>query len=261
MADKFRQQNARPTYTPMEIRITLSKAEDGVEPVRVPYQEACRHVLWPAIISRPNMQFAVGILAQFTQNPSEAHWNTLKHVIQYLYTTRDLWLVLGGLEPRVCGYADVDWGSQLNRHSISGYVFFIGSGAMSWSSKKQNLIALLTAEAEYIVAAHAAKDVLWIWSFLQELDSVPMGAIILKCDNQLAIALCKDSKYHACTKHMDIRYHFIQEVVKDGIIIPEYVPTDENPANIFTKSLGRITQEVPIHDWTLGVLLRGSIGI
>jgi hypothetical protein len=93
----------------------------------------------------------------------------------------------------MCRFANADWGSQLNHHLISGYVFFIGSGAMSWSSKKQSLIALSMAEAEYIAAAHAAKEVLWVWSILQELESLPPGATTLKCNKQSAITLCKDS--------------------------------------------------------------------
>jgi len=89
----------------------------------VPYQEACGHVLWPAVMTRPDIRFPIGLLVQFTKNPAEIHWNNLKRVIRYLYTTRDLWLHLGGKETIIEGFTDSDWASQNDRHSVSGYVF------------------------------------------------------------------------------------------------------------------------------------------
>jgi hypothetical protein len=243
MAEKFGQSTARPAYTPMEVGAVLTKADESSKPITAPYQEACGHVLWPAVISRPDVQFAVGILAQFTQNPTEAHWQALKRVVRYLYTTRDLWLILGGEKTGAYGFADADWASQPHRHSISGYAFVLGTGTISWSSKKQGLIALSTAEAEYVAAAHATKEVLWLRSFLQELDSLVAGPTILKCDNQSAIALCKDNKFHARTKHMDIRYHFVREAVEAGTITMEYVVSEENVADLLTKPLGRTRHE------------------
>ena len=85
----------------------------------------------------------------------------------------------------------------------------MGAGAISWSLKKQHIVALSSTEAEYIVQTHVAKEALWLCSFLQELCSAPDDPLILNCDNQGAIALAKDNKFHMCTKHIDMCYHFI----------------------------------------------------
>jgi hypothetical protein len=239
MANRFELADAKPVWTPMEVGAVLSKDQCPTEPIRAPYQEACGHVLWPAIISRPDVQFAVGLLARFMQNPAEVHWAALKRVMRYLYTTRDLWLTLGGGAGGLEGFCDADWAMQLDRHSVSGYVFRIGGGAITWSSKRQSIVALSTAEAEYIAAVHAAKEAMWLRILLNELDAGPNGAVVLRCDNQSAIALCKDSKFHARTKHFDIRYHFIREAVENRSIAISYIPSDQNIADILTKALAR----------------------
>ena len=115
----------------------------------------------------------------------------------------------------------------------------MGAGAISWSSKKQHVVALSSTEAEYIVQTHAAKEALWLHSFLQELCSTPDDPLILNCDNQGAIALAKDNKFHARTKHIDVRYHFIHEAVEDGKVAVQYIPTRDNVSEIFTKLLAK----------------------
>ena len=91
----------------------------------------------------------------------------------------------------------------------------MGARAILWGSKNQHVVALLSTKAEYIVQTHVAKEVLWLCSFLQELCSAPDDLLILNCDNQGAIALAKDNKFHVCTKHIDVCYHFICEAVED----------------------------------------------
>lgn len=152
----------------------------------VPYIEAIGSVLWPVVVSRPDAAFAIGVLSQFIQNPGPAHWEGLKRVINYLGCTKNLWLTFGGRKDNpIEGFCDADWAGQKHRHSISGFSFHYGVGAVSWSSKKQNIVALSSTEAEYVAQTHAAKEA------------------IISCDNQGAIALAKDNKYHSRTKHID----------------------------------------------------------
>jgi hypothetical protein len=134
----------------------------------------------------------------------------------YLFTTKDLLLVMGGSDDTVEGYADADWGSQLDRHSISSYAFRYGCGAITWSSKRQPIVALSTAEVEYIAAAHAAKEACWLRSFLTEIGRDMSRPIEFRCDNQATIAICHDNKFHGRTKHIDIRYHYVREAVDAG---------------------------------------------
>jgi hypothetical protein len=181
----------------------------------------------------------MGVLARFTQNPGEIHWKAIKRVIKYLYTTRELRLVLGGQDKSIEGYADADWASQADRHSVSGYAFRYGCGVVTWSSKRQPIVALSSTEAEYIAAAHAAKEIYWLRAFLGEIGRDMAQPTIFRCDNQSTIAICRDNKFHARTKHIDIRYHFVREAVEAGHIVAHYIPTDENLADIFTKALSR----------------------
>ena len=192
------------------------------------------------MITRPDCAFAIGILSQFIQNPGNAHWEALKWVIVYLGATKDLWLTFGGRSQKLVeGFCDSNYANQQDHHSIVGFAYHFGQGAISWSSKKQQVIALSTVKAEYIAQAHAAKEALWLRSFVNEIRKEPVRAITINSDNQGAIALLKDNKFHSRTKHIDIRYHFICEAVEDGKVSVVYIPTDENPADIFTKPLAK----------------------
>ena len=244
MVDKFRVTNSTPVATPMVTGATFSTADSPSTPTqvahmcRIPYVEVISSILWPVIISWPDAAFAVSILLQFIQNPRPTHWEALKRVIIFLGSMKDLWLTFSGRSKlAVEGFCDADWGGQKHRHSISGYSFHMGARAISWSSKKQHIVALSSTEAEYIAQTHVAKEALWLCSFLQELCSAPDDPLIINCDNQGVIALAKDNKFHACTKHIDVHYHFIREAVEDGKVMVQYILTRDNVSDIFTKLL------------------------
>jgi hypothetical protein len=157
-----------------------------------------------------------------------------------LGSTKNLWLTFGGGKDAVVeGFCDADWASQKHRHSISGFSFHYGVGAVSWSSKKQSLVSLSSTEAEYVAQTHAAKEGIWLRNFVSEIRGEEKKPVTISCDNQGAIALAKDNKFHARTKHIDLRYHFIREAVEDGKIKVKYVPTEDNVSDIFTKALPR----------------------
>ena len=138
--------------------------------------EAIGSVLWPVIISRPDAVFAVGILSQFIQNPRPAQWEALKWVISYLGSLKNYWLTFGGKEKgKIQGFCDADWASQQHRHLISGFSFHFRQGAVSWSSKKQAVVALLSTEVEYIAQTHAAKEAVWIRNFVTEVQGTTHG--------------------------------------------------------------------------------------
>jgi len=125
----------------------------------MPYSEAIGSVLWLVVISRPDAVYAVRTLSQFIQNPGLAHREALKHVISYLGITKNLWLTFGGnIETMVKGYFDSDWASQQHRNLILGFLLHFSHGVMSWSLKKQNVIALSSTETEYIAQTHVVKE-------------------------------------------------------------------------------------------------------
>jgi hypothetical protein len=112
-------------------------------------------------------------------------------------------------------------------------------GAVSWSSKKQQIVALSSTEAEYVAQTHATKEGVWLKTFTEEVCGTRGGAVHINCDNQGAIALAKDNKFHSRTKHIYLRYHYIRESVENKKISLSYIPTHDNVADIFTKALPR----------------------
>ena len=246
LAEKFQLINAKPIKMPIKPGTQYLFDQCPFTPNQVAkmkgirYNEAIGSILWPAVVSRPDIAYVTSILSQFLQNPGYVHWEGVKRVISYLNTTKNYWLTFGGSTKNLVeGYSDADWASQKDRHSISGYTFFLSQGVISWSLKWQHIIALLSTESEYIAQTHAAKEALWLIGFTDEIRGEKNQPINLYCDNQGAIALAKDNKFHVRTKHIDLRFHFIREAVEDNKILITYIPTEENVADIFTKALVR----------------------
>jgi hypothetical protein len=211
MLDKFRLTNAKPVATPMETGVQLSN-DQGLSTLSqenhmhgIPYVKAIGCALWPVVISRPDVAFVIGVLSQFIQNPGLAHWKALKHVIVYLGSTKYFWLTFGGRTKIFAQeFCDTDLASQKDQHLISGYCYHIGQGAISWSSMKQQIVTLSTTKAEYIAQSHAAKEALWLCTFIGELRGKTTQPLTIYCDNQGTITLSKDNKFHVRMKHIDI---------------------------------------------------------
>jgi hypothetical protein len=218
---------------------------------KVPYREAIGSLMYVAIATRPDISFAVSCLSQFLENPGEAHWQAVKRVFRYLAGMRDQALTYGTEQRDLHGYTDADGASQEHRHAISGYVFIIDSGAVSWSSRKQELVTLSTAEAEYVAATHAAKECIWLRRLTGELFPSLQTQTTLFCDNQAALKLATEDNYHARTKHIDIRFHFIRQIIASGAIKMVYCPTDDMTADVLTKALLR--WKVMCHGLGLGL--------
>ena len=151
--------------------------------------------------------------------------------------TRDLWLSYGETRRTLTGYTDADGSMGEDRRAISGYAFLIDRGAVSWSSKRQEIVSLSTTESEYVAATHGLKEALWLCSLLTEVFAPTKDATTMFCDNQSAIALTHDHQYHARTKHIDVRYHFIRWVVERGEVRLVYCPTEDMVADVLTKAL------------------------
>ena len=150
------------------------------------------------------------------------------------------WYMTGGTKRNVAeGFCDANWASQKDCHSISRFCFHYGIRAISWSSKKQSIIALSSTKAEYVAKTNTAKEALWLQSFINEVTRIKYRSLTIKCDNQGAMALAKDNKFHSRTKHIDLQFHFICEAVKDGKIELQYIPTAENITDIFTKTMAK----------------------
>ena len=212
------------------------------------YQRLVGCLLYIAITTRPDLSYYAMWLGQFNASPTRAHFLVAKHVLRYLAGTRTLALCLGAPSPRIppslsgylqnMGCSDADWASDAtDRKSISGYSFYFQGSLISWSAVKQKSIALSSTEAEYYAMSHAFKEALWLWTFLGLLRlPVPCPFPILT-DNQAACALSNSSALSTRSKHIDIRHHFICDHVQAGSFTTTWVPTEDMPADIFTKPL------------------------
>jgi hypothetical protein len=124
-----------------------------------------------------------------------------------------------------------------DRRAVSGYAFLIDGGAVSWSSKRQEIVSLSTTESEYVAATHASKEALWLRSLISQIFDPITEPTTLFSDNQSAIALTKDHQYHARTKHIDIRFHFIRWIIEEGKLRLVFCPTGDMLADTLTKAL------------------------
>lgn len=139
-------------------------------------------------------------------------------------------------EPELVGYSDADYGNSLDdRKSISGYVFKLNNGAISWKSKRQPIVATSTTEAEYISTSEAAREAMNWRMFLRELGFHLNSPTIINVDNQGAIAIAKNPEHHGRTKHIDIRYHYIRDLVSKHEVQLEYLETNKMIADVLTK--------------------------
>ena len=228
---------AKPS-TQLSSDMSPTTQEEQAEMEKRPFRAAVGALRYAADVSRPDIAFIVGQLARYMINPGQGHWTALKCVFQYLKHTKDKWLILGGTGPTVLdGYSDSDGMSTEGRRPISGYIFrFLGS-PISWSSKRQELVTLSTAEAEYVALTFAGKEAIWLSNVLSEALKLKLTPTTLRCDNTSAINIAKDDVYHARTKHIDIYYHWIREQVAKRSIHVEFVSTHDNIADIMTKAL------------------------
>jgi hypothetical protein len=246
LVKEYGQEHAKGVSSPMEMGTRLSQSDCPKTPDEVaemkdrPYQNAvgsCNHT---AIFARPDIAKAVQTVAQFSSNPGKRHWNAVIRIIRYLKHTRDWVLTLGGKDQKVeiAGYCDADFANSPDHgRSISGYAMMLG-GCFSWSSKKQTATALSTGEAEYYAATHAGREVLWLRQLMSEMGFIPTSGTTLHIDNTSSIRMIDTpDQVTSRTKHINVSYHWIREEMQKQAILPEYIPSEKNVSDIFTKGL------------------------
>jgi hypothetical protein len=200
-------------------------------------------LLYAAITTRIDIAYAVNLVSRFMKNPGELHWKACKRVLRYLHGTKQAGLVFkanGLTEFNIEAYSDADWaGDTTDRKSTTGFVITINGNVVSWLSKKQSTVALSTAEAEYMAISATAQEVKWITQLLHELKLPLKSPVKLLCDNRAAIAISNNDVNHGRTKHIDIRHHYIRELTKNNEVEISWIDTNNQLADILTKSLGK----------------------
>jgi hypothetical protein len=195
--------------------------------------------------TRLDICFAVNTLSQFLVEPRHVHLVAAKHVMRYLKGTIDYGLSYDGDHDfTLSGYTNADWvGSVSNRKITSGCCFSLGSAMISWQSRKQSSIALNTVEAEYIVACSASWEAIWLRKLLTDLFDLEIRETLILCDNQSCINMTENLVFHDRSKHIEIRYHYIRDMVQRGALKLQYISMDEQVVDVLTKTLSRVKFE------------------
>ncbi len=216
--------------------------------------------MYRAISTRPDIMHAVSTLSRFNSGHGETHWKAALHVVKYLKGTRDYELELGGSKTvQLTGYTDSDYANCPDtRRSVSGYCFSLGSGIVSWMSKKQATTATSSTEAEYMVACPATKEAVWIRNVLQGLDQEQKHPTVIFIDNNGARILTEDPSFHQRAKHIETQHHYSRECTQRGIVHFVDVPSADNLADAFTKALHPVSFEKFRSEMGLKLLSNGG---
>jgi hypothetical protein len=250
---KFDTENCKPNKTPMATNAHLNLDVEDKTVDQSLYRSMIGSLLY-LTASRPDIMFSVCLCAHFQANPKESHLSTLKRILRYLKLASNigLWYPKGA-NLTLIGFSNSDFaGSLVDRKSTSGACHFLGCSLVSWSSKKQNSVALSTAKAEYIAASSCCTQILYLKQSLVDYN-IKLVSVPLLCDNESVVKIAKNLVLHSRTKHIDIRHHFLREKEANEDIALQNVRSEEQLADIFTKLLNerifvRLRNELNILD-------------
>ena len=223
--------------------VELGPREEGEPDGDWPYREAVGSLMWLSTMTRPDISNAVRAVARHSHNPTERHWKAVLKIMAYLHGTRFMGLTFvrgSGLD--LHAYSDADYADKANdRRSVSGTVITLGGAAVSWASSTQRCVTLSTTEAEYVALGEGVKEALFTGAVLSFICPELSGSCVRVFeDNQGAIALAQNPLSSARSKHIDVRFHFVRELLRAKKIDIQFVASKDQHADILTKSLAAI---------------------
>jgi hypothetical protein len=230
-----------PCCVPMEPKLKLSKKSTS-PPVDATLHRSIVGSLHYLVHTRPDIAFAIGYVSRFMEAPTTEHMATMKHLLRYISGTRNLGCFFGRGDGSMVltGYSDSDLpGDRDDSKSTSGLMFFLGSSPVSWQSLKQRVVALSSCEAEYIAAATASCQGLWLSRLVADLLNKEVASPMLYIDNKAAIVHAKNPDQFDRCKHIQIRYHFLRDCVNNGNLRVDHVSTTDPLADMLTKPLSQ----------------------
>jgi len=224
---------------PLEQNVKLSADEGDLVEDTTMYKRIMGNLIYMTI-TRPDLSYEVGVVSQFMQTPQKPHLDAVRHILRYIKHTLQCGIFYEAKNQlQVHGYTNANWvGNVSDRRSTSGFMFSFGSGAISWSSKKQPTVALSSTEVEYKSAAIVVCEVVWLQKLLLDLGQSVDALVVIYCDNISSILLANNPIYHVKTKHIEVHYHFIRKKILAKKINLIHVNTENQVANIFIKALG-----------------------
>jgi hypothetical protein len=246
--------------TPMESGFYVDKNQDQGRIV-LPYKQIVGSIMYAMTKTRPDVVFAIGMLARYMDTYREAHWKAARRILKYLDTTKEEWLIYKKGNLNLEAYVDADFAQcKETRKSVTGYVVRMCGGAISWRSRKQPVVTLSTMEAEYVAASEVAREIVWIRSMLHELGLTQEEPTTIWEDNNSCIAMANNPDLQDRSKHVDVKYHYVREQVEKNVIKFERVNTKEQVADTLTKALEKKSFEKSKLELGLYLIDRGSVG-
>lgn len=227
---------------PVRVEYGKGRGNDDILTTNTQYQKLLGSLLYISVNTRPDIAAGASMSAQKMSQPNQEDWNELKRVLKYLKGTTNLKLALCKKNfegESLCGYSDASWAdNKSDRKSNSGHVFMVNGAAVCWSSRKQQLVALSTCEAEFIALSDACRAASWIRRLLIDMKQTLPNATTIYEDNQSCLKLIEEEeRLSDRSKHIDTRFHFVKDYVKHQLISCTYCPTENMMADILTKPL------------------------
>uniref|UniRef100_A0A251SEE8 Putative reverse transcriptase, RNA-dependent DNA polymerase n=1 Tax=Helianthus annuus TaxID=4232 RepID=A0A251SEE8_HELAN len=238
LLEKYRMSQCNTVSTPMDYGIKLSK-DDPEEFINESMYRSLVGSLMYLTNTRPDIMFAVSKISRFMEAPKRSHWEAAKRILKYVKGTLDQGITYSkGGKQKLIGFSNSDYAGNVDdSKSTSGYIFHLGSGPISWQSKKQKVVALSSTEAEYMALTLAGCQAIWLKGILDELQGKDNYPIPIYCDNKSTICLAKDSVYHGKSKHIRVKYHFIRDLIRREDVTILFCATKDQLADIMTKAL------------------------
>lgn len=209
----------------------------------VPYVNMVGSIMYTMVCTRLDIAHAMSVISRYMENPGKHHWNALKWILRYLKGTTGIGIVFKRSDDlkkdALVGYVDSDYATNVdNRRSQSGYIFNLYGTAVSWKSSLQSVVPLSTTEGEYmeIAITEAVKEGIWLTWMIGDFGIIQKSVSIFY-DSQSALHLAKHQVFHERSKHIDVRHHFVRDVVSKGVVKMLKVLTEENATDMLTKSL------------------------
>lgn len=238
---RFGMDEAKQSKIPLDPGHLLPKEEEPVLPTNNQYASLIGGLLYVAVNTRPDVAVAVSILGRKTSCPTQSDWVEAKRILRYLKGTMDYELHLGVNSSPLEVFVDADWaGDAKDRKSTTGYLFQYAGGMVSWCSRKQDNVTLSSTEAEYVALAESCKELNWILRLFDVLGIPTKLPIKIHEDNQSCIKQIGAASVNRKSKHVETKHHFVRQLKQEGVIDPQYLPTEEMIADMMTKPLQNI---------------------
>lgn len=239
LLENYNMLECRTTKIPLSKSDINTKMKDEKEYTNFPFRETVGSLLYVTQKTRPDLGYSVNFVSRCITKHTKSDINNIKHILKYLCGHKSFGIKyeVNSNASELTAYSDADYaGDTESRRSTTGYIIMYNGGPISWCTRRQPIVALSTTEAEYIAAADCCREVIYFKNLINELLGEDIKAT-LQVDNKSAIKLVKNGIINRKSKHIDVRYHFINEKVTEGILKIEYVNTQQQLADIFTKPL------------------------